>query len=143
MKIVTFNLFMLLFIVSAGTSGLLIINDTFALEYKNNGLDIFSKGAENIFGGIGHFPAQEKKLDTITVSKTLDTGDSRSYWTAEVQCPSGTKVTGGGYEIPETNFFIRIFENKPFDNGWRVVAIQDNGPDHFLTVYAQCGKLVN
>jgi hypothetical protein len=62
---------------------------------------------------------------------------------AEVLCPDNTKVTGGVFEVQPTGQPINVKENKPVDNGWKVIIEYVVTLEGTLTVYAQCGELVN
>ena len=91
----------------------------------------------------GQSPTPNEDFTTATVSKTVRIEPGTSIGTAEVTCPEGTEVTGGGYELREVipgASFPQI--NAPTDNGWKVSfragGLQD---DVFLTVYAVCGAL--
>ena len=71
--------------------------------------------------------------------------------TAEVSCPEGTEVTGGGYEIRSGDITRRgetqPWVDSPSNNGWKVsivtAVLGDPEDDVFLTVYAICGALGN
>ena len=95
----------------------------------------------------GETPISNVEFTTVTVSNTVHL-DVSGLGTAEVSCPEGTEVTGGGHEIRNENG--RLFnspeigeaEDRPTDNGWKVTArIPDFNPGT-LTVYAICGSLV-
>ena len=92
----------------------------------------------------GQSPTPNEDFTTATVSRTVRV-EPDSIGTAEVSCPEGTEVTGGGYELREvipgdSTSFPQI--NAPTDNGWKV-SVRAGGlqGDVFLTVYAVCGAL--
>jgi hypothetical protein len=94
----------------------------------------------------GETPTSDLEFVTTTVS---DTVPFESSATAEVSCPEGTEVTGGGYELrPEDNVQVHqniiTNENAPTENGWKVtLAVDTSSPEVtlLLTVYAVCGAL--
>ncbi|CAN5585296.1 hypothetical protein BH23THE1_BH23THE1_19830 [soil metagenome] len=74
------------------------------------------------------------------VDPPTDPSSTARWMTAEVQCPEGTKVTGGGWKTdPPQNV---EFESAPVNNGWKVSAKVHIDLIPELTVYAQCGKLI-
>ncbi|CAN5388950.1 hypothetical protein BH18THE2_BH18THE2_20570 [soil metagenome] len=95
-------------------------------------------------------PTIDKEFATATVSNTVRM-EFTSRGTAEVSCPEGTEVTGGGYDLrPEGNVqvhdVISTEENVPIENGWKATITVDAVSDEvtlLLTVYAVCGTLVN
>jgi len=61
-----------------------------------------------------------------------------------VDCPEGKKVLGGGYDI-ETPDFVKVFSSEPsdgagnfIDNGWNVLARNDDSRPRQVTVSAVC-----
>jgi hypothetical protein len=93
---------------------------------------------------------QNQEFTTATVSNTVPldccAGD---IGIAEVSCPEGTLVTGGGYEILGGDITGRgetqPWVDAPTDNGWKVAIVTavlgEIGDDTSLTVYAICGAL--
>jgi hypothetical protein len=67
--------------------------------------------------------------------------------TATALCPAGTHVTGGGASLGGAATESRIVSSYPFDggdpgtapdDGWKVQAFNESGPDKRLTVFAAC-----
>jgi hypothetical protein len=87
----------------------------------------------------GETPTSVKKFVTTIVSNTVPI-DAVMSAIAEVSCPEGTEVTGGGYDIPSDAIVTRI--DAPTDNGWKVSVSTGGPPGISLTVYAVCGTLV-
>jgi hypothetical protein len=83
----------------------------------------------------GEPPTSNEEFTTVTVSRTVRIEPGSSIGTAEVSCPEGSEVTGGGYEGATPLI------NAPTDNGWKVSATGAPQDDIFLTVYAVCGAL--
>jgi hypothetical protein len=81
----------------------------------------------------GEPPTSNEDFTTATVSRTVRIEPGSSIGTAEVSCPEGTEVTGGGYEGATPLI------NAPTDNGWKVSAT--GASQDLLTVYAVCGAL--
>jgi hypothetical protein len=96
----------------------------------------------------GEPPTSSEDFATVTVSNTVRMEDT-SRGTAEVSCPEGTEITGGGYNLrPEGNRqvhrFVSAEENMPTDNGWRATVMVDAVSPEIsllLTVHAVCGAL--
>jgi hypothetical protein len=64
-----------------------------------------------------------------------------------VDCPAGKKVLGGGFDI-ETPDFVKVFSSEPtdgagnlIDNGWNVMARNDDSRARQVTVSAVCAVL--
>jgi hypothetical protein len=97
----------------------------------------------------GKTPTSNEEFATTTVSNTVPLNPGPDIGTAEVSCPEGTKVTGGGYEILGGDITGRgetqPWVDAPTDNGWKVsivtAVLGDPGDDVSLTVYAICGAL--
>lgn len=97
----------------------------------------------------GEPPTSNEDFATRTVSKTVPLNPSGDIGIAEVSCPEGTEVTGGGYEIRGGDITRRgetqPWVDAPTDNGWKVsivtAVLGDPGDDVSLTVYAICGAL--
>jgi hypothetical protein len=97
----------------------------------------------------GETPTSNEEFATTTVSNTVPLNPGSDIGTAEVSCPEGTKVTGGGYEILGGDITGRgetqPWVDAPTDNGWKVsivtAVLGDPGDDVSLTVYAICGAL--
>lgn len=97
-------------------------------------------------------PTPNGQFDTITASTSvpLDACCFGDRGMAEVSCPQGTVVTGGGYEIVGGDETMRgdtnTYVDAPTNNGWKVsirTAVLGNpGDDISLVVYAVCGALV-
>jgi hypothetical protein len=99
----------------------------------------------------GEPPTSNEDFATATVSNTVRVEPGFRIGTAEVSCPSGTKVTGGGYELSGATIpagaGVEVEANPwvdaPTDNGWKVsvklVEVGDRSDDVFLTIYAVCG----
>jgi hypothetical protein len=95
---------------------------------------------------------QNQEFATTIVSNTvpLDACCQGDIGIAEVSCPEGTEVTGGGYEILGGDITGRgetqPWADAPTDNGWKVAIVTavlgEIGDDTSLTVYAVCGALV-
>ena len=96
-------------------------------------------------------PGPGKALDVTTVSNTetiQDPGNANAFiGSSIVQCPVGTKVIGGGYEFNEseegTSQNVIVFENMPFNNGWKITAKVSGTESIDLTVYATCSQTVD
>jgi hypothetical protein len=92
----------------------------------------------------GQSPTPNEDFDTATFSRTVRLEPGSRIGTAEVSCPGGTKVTGGGYELSGgvNSIVSHPLMDAPKDNGWKVSINLDNvGEDVFLTVYVICGTL--
>jgi hypothetical protein len=88
----------------------------------------------------GQSPTPSRDFDTATFSRIVRLEPGSSIGTAEITCPEGTEVTGGGYELRGVNIGTRPLMDAPKDNGWKVsLNLGDAGEDTFLTVYAICG----
>jgi hypothetical protein len=95
----------------------------------------------------GEPPTPNEDFATATVSNTVRVEPGFRTGTAEVSCPAGTEVTGGGYELRGASIPAGIDTNPwvdaPTNNGWKVsvklVDVEDRFDDVFLTVYAMCG----
>jgi hypothetical protein len=93
----------------------------------------------------GGTPTPNEDFDTATFSRTVRLEPGSGTGTAEVSCPEGTDVTGGGYELRGVSFGTDTLTDAPKDNGWRA-SININSivsEDAFLTVYVICGALVD
>ena len=90
----------------------------------------------------GQSPTPNGDFDTATFSRIIRLAGS-GIGTAEVSCPEGTDVTGGGYELSGvTGDDAHTLMDAPKDNGWRAsINFDDIGEDAFLTVYVICGAL--
>jgi hypothetical protein len=91
----------------------------------------------------GQSPTPNQDFNTATFSRTVRVETAGSIGTAEVSCPDGTEVTGGGYELSGvTGDDAHTLIDAPKDNGWRAsINFDDIGEDAFLTVYVICGAL--
>ena len=47
-----------------------------------------------------------------------------------------------GFEVSPIGQPFTLKENKPVDNGWKVIIEYSTNPEGIFTVYAQCEKLV-
>jgi hypothetical protein len=77
-------------------------------------------------------------IPTQLVSNTVDI--TESVVTVPVDCPSGTKVTGGGFnaiQLDGSNSGSGLLGSYPESNGWRVVWFHNNYSVR-LTVWAVC-----
>jgi hypothetical protein len=96
-------------------------------------------------------PTSDQEFTTTTVSSTTQMPYPTSRATAEVSCPEGTDVTGGGYELRsetgvEVHQVLNTPEDRPTENGWRTTAQVNAISDEvtlLLTVYAVCGSLAD
>lgn len=137
-----------IFIITPSASAFSINDFDFEGLNEFNGLE-FLKGPQGEKGDKGDTgpqgpPGPNKSFDTITVSKTLHVPEysEKDTITAEVQCPEGTKVTGGGFTSNPMRH--SALESIPSGNGWKVIiSIDPFGPAVTLTVYAVCGELVD
>jgi hypothetical protein len=92
----------------------------------------------------GQSPTPDEDFDTATFSRTVRLEPGSGTGTAEVSCPEGTDVTGGGYELSGVTGETHPLMDAPKDNGWKASINFDNiGEDDFLTVYVICGALGN
>ena len=84
-------------------------------------------------------PGPKQEFETIQVSNTTQIAHFADT-TVEVECPEGTDVTGGGFEVPNSN--IDAKDSAPTENGWKATFsnLDDTNP---VTVYAECGRLVD
>jgi hypothetical protein len=57
-----------------------------------------------------------------------------------VQCPSGTKVLGGGSSNPATSLLVNLNTTIPSGNGWRVDQNNGTSSDTTITIFAVCSK---
>jgi hypothetical protein len=94
-------------------------------------------------------PTSDGEFSTTVVSNMAQIA-STPRATAEVTCPEGTEITGGGHDlsrITDLGFGFVIEENEPTENGWKVTVLLDGLAGEeltaILTVYAVCGILVN
>lgn len=79
----------------------------------------------------------ELTLTTQVVTATV--GPFPTQTVATATCPTGTAVTGGGYNAG-TASGTAVGESYPDDNGW--TAVMTGGPSGAtLTVYAVCASL--
>lgn len=98
----------------------------------------------------GETPTSDIEFTTTIVSNTARMEYPESRATAEVSCPDGTEVTGGGYDLRsesnvEVHQILNTPENLPTENGWRTTVQVNAVSDEvtlLLTVYAVCGTLV-
>lgn len=68
-----------------------------------------------------------------TTAQTILAASSSGY--AEVNCPSGSVVVGGGFGA--TNGLV-VYNSSPTSNGWRTYARNTTGINRQLNVYAIC-----
>jgi hypothetical protein len=89
----------------------------------------------------GEPPTPNGDFDTATFSRTVRLEPGTGTGTAEVSCPEGTEVTGGGYELSGVTGETQPLVDAPNDNGWKVSINFVSQEDAFLTVYVICGAL--
>ena len=81
--------------------------------------------------GTSHTSALTTQVVSHTVSGTGTVG-TRS---GTASCPSGFKVTGGGFDAPYGGT-QQVVENRPSGNGWHVRVLSTGS----ITVYAVCAS---
>ena len=90
----------------------------------------------------GQSPTPNEDFDTATFSRIFRLEPGSGTGTAEVSCPEGTDVTGGGYELGGVTGETHPLMDAPKDNGWKASINFDNiEEDAFLVVYVICGAL--
>jgi len=57
-----------------------------------------------------------------------------------VQCPTGTRVIGGGSSNPSQSLLVNMNTTVPSGNGWRVDQNNGTSSDTTMTIYAVCSK---
>ena len=81
-------------------------------------------------------PPGTSGLTTQEVSQTVNGTGTVGTRSGSVSCPSGSKVTGGGYTASYGGT-QQVVENRPSGNGWYVRVLATGS----ITVYAVCARL--
>jgi hypothetical protein len=81
-------------------------------------------------------PAGTSGLTTQVVTQSVSGGQYAGTRSGSVSCPSGSRVTGGGYSAPYGGS-QQVVENRPSGNGWYVQVLSTGS----ITVYAVCAHL--
>jgi len=81
--------------------------------------------------GTSHSSGLITQVVSHSVSRTGTVGTRSS----SVSCPSGFRVTGGGYDAPYGGT-QQVVENRPSGNGWQVRVLSTGS----ITIYAVCAS---
>jgi hypothetical protein len=93
-------------------------------------------------GGIAVAAAQASTSQTTSgfttqvVSHTVSGGQYVGNREGSVSCPTGTRVTGGGFHLTYSDDKTRTTESRPHGNGWFARVVAGGG----ITIYAVCGS---
>lgn len=74
-------------------------------------------------------------LTTQVVTHSVSGSGTVGTRSGSVSCPSGFKVTGGGYDAPYGGN-QQVVENRPSGNGWHAKVLSTGS----ITVYAVCAS---
>jgi hypothetical protein len=80
-------------------------------------------------------PAARSSLTTHVVTHHVSSPGTVGTRSGSVSCPSGSRVTGGGY-IASYGGSQTVVDDKPSGNGWHVKILQTGA----ITVYAVCAS---
>ena len=72
-------------------------------------------------------------LTTQVVTHSVSGSGTVGTRSGSASCPSGSKVTGGGYDAPYGGNQV-VVENRPSGNGWHVRVLSTGS----ITIYAVC-----
>jgi hypothetical protein len=75
-------------------------------------------------------------LTTQVVTHSVASSGPVATRSGSVSCPSGSKVTGGGYDATYGGT-QQVVENRPSGNGWHVKVLSTGS----ITIYAVCARL--
>jgi hypothetical protein len=81
-------------------------------------------------------PPGTSGLTTQVVTQSVSSPGTVGTRSGSVSCPSGSKVTGGGYTASYGGT-QQVVENRPSGNGWYVQVLATGS----ITVYAVCAHL--
>jgi len=74
---------------------------------------------------------------TVNIASQEQPAKPNNFTQITAECPSGSIVTGGGWDV-DNNTFINVYQSFKSDNGWQVNFNNPNNSASKVTAYAIC-----